>query len=219
MNELRTAATKLRDEGYSYAMISEKLGVAKSTMHYWFRERPFTPNYKVVERIKYGPLKNGARMHNRRVEEIAKLKSIGVNEVGELSKRDLWMLGIGLYIGEGAKTVECVRIANSDPAVIKIAIRWLKEACGLPDENIVITLHLYPDNDIEESFHYWQRVSGLPRSSFRKTQIDGRQNKKASNKRKLPHGTAHVRVIANGDQTKGVALFRKICGWIAGALK
>lgn len=218
MNTLRTEAEKLRDGGYSYRMINDALGVPISTMSYWFRDRPFKPNRKVLNRIKYGPIKSGAKRHNQKVKDIERFKRIGSNELGKLSDRDLWMLGIGLYIGEGSKTIESIRIINSDPAVILVGIKWLKKACGLTDQNITIRLHLYPDNDEEKAKSFWQEVTGLPLKNFRKTSIDRRDNKKLSNRRKLPHGTAHISVVSHGDPRKGVMLFRRMNGWIYGAL-
>jgi hypothetical protein len=219
MNKLKERAEKLRAEGYSYAMIRDKLGVSLGTMSYWFKDKPFTPNQEVLDRIKGGTGAYGVQRHNKRVKEIAVLREEGIAELGPLSKRDLWLLGIGLYIGEGSKTTEMIRIVNSDPAVIQLAIRWLKDACGLDDENITISLHLYPDNDIEKSKDYWQKVTCLPRDNFRWVSIDRRDDKRRAAKGKLPFGTAHVTVRANGDPEKGVRLFRKINGWIAGALK
>lgn len=218
MNQLRSEAEELRGRGYSYGMIHDKLGISKSTMSYWFKDKPFVPNFEVMDRVKQGPLKVGIRRHNQRVTDIARAKEAGIKEIGLLSKRDLWMLGLGLYIGEGSKSIENVRIMNSNPAVILIAIRWLKEVCGLSNDNIVISLHLYPDNDISEALGYWSHITGLPGTNFRKTQIDIRQDKKASKRGKLPYGTAHLRVIGNGDPTKGVVLFRRIDGWMTGAL-
>lgn len=200
-------------------MITETLGVPISTMSYWFKDRPFVPNKEVLRRIQYGPIKSGALRHNQKLEDIAKRTQAGRAEIGKLSKRDLWMLGLGIYIGEAAKTIESVRISNSDPVVIAIAIRWLKEVCGLSKENMTIRIHIYPDNNEAESKDYWQKITGLPMENFRKTMVDGRTNKKTSNRSKLPHGTAHISVISNGDIEKGAALHRKIKGWIDGALE
>lgn len=218
MNKLRTDAESLRDQGYSYNMISETLGVAKSTMSYWFKDRPFTPNEETMERIKSGSNRGGAVKHNRKVAEVLQLRAIGVDEVGQLSRRDLWMLGLGIYIGEGAKTIEAIRISNSDPAVIKIAIRWLKECCGLSGDNISIRLHLYPDSDIEASIRYWRAITRLPASRFMKTHIDTRQNKRRNAHGKLPYGTAHLSVVSAGNSANGVKLYRRLSGWMAGAL-
>jgi|SRR3989344_4425076 len=218
MNKLREDAERLRDQGYSYNMITEALGISKSTMSYWFKDRHFTPNHQVLERIKYGPIKSGAQRHNLKVREIKRLKKVGIEEIGKLSKRDLWMLGLGLYIGEGSKTTENIRIINSDPAVIKAAIKWLKDVCVLSEKNITIRLFLYPDNNEDRAIQYWQMVTELPLANFRKAYIDQREDKKNANRRKLPYGTAHLNVVSNGDPSKGVALYRKINGWMAGAL-
>ena len=218
MNKLRAEAEKLRQQGYSYNLIHERLGIAKGTMSYWFKDKPFTPNNEVLERIKNGPGKTGIRRHNQRVKEIQLLKQIGSKELGKLSKRDLWLLGLGIYIGEGAKTTEMIRISNADPAVIRLSVRWLKDACEVTDENLTLRVHIYPDNDPDECIDYWQRVTGISRKNFRKVSVDLRTNKLASRAHKLPYGTAHVTVASNGDPEKGVRLFRRMNGWIAGAL-
>lgn len=218
MNKYRKEAEELRAKGYSYSIIQQRLGVSKSTLSNWFKDEPFTPNQEVLDRVQYGPIKSATKRHNKRVKEIETLKSEGMKEIGEVSGRDLWMLGIGLYIGEGSKTIESVRIINSDPLVIRLAIRWLCEVCGLQKDNITIAIHLYPDSDIEEALKYWQSITELPMSNFRKTQIDKRNNKSNTKKGTLPYGTAHLAVITNGDPSKGVRLYRKMNGWIAGAL-
>lgn len=215
---LREQAEKLRKSGCSYNMINRKIGVSKSTLSDWFKDKPFTPNQEVLQRIQYGPMKSGALKHNRKVEEVRKLREEGVREIGTLTKRDLWLLGIGLYIGEGTKTHDIVRVINSDPKVIKLAIRWFQEVCDLQKENITVRLFLYPDSDIRECTEFWRKATGIPLMNFRKSQIDRRVNKSAANKRKLPYGTAHVTIVCGNDPSKGVRLHRKIMGWVAGAL-
>lgn len=217
MHAMRKEAEELRRQGYSYSMINQKLGISRGTMSYWFKDKPFKPNEEVQARIK-GSLSIGVRSHNRRVAEIATLRQKGIEELGELSARDLWLLGIGLYIGEGAKTTEAIRIVNSDPAVIRLSIKWLTEACGLASDNLTVSLHVYPDNDVEACKVYWQKITGLPRENFRWVSVDRRVNKQAAHAGKLPYGTAHVTVRTNGDPEKGVRLFRRMTGWITGAL-
>ncbi|MGI8634623.1 MAG: hypothetical protein ACR2KZ_04395 [Segetibacter sp.] len=218
MNTLRKDAEKLRAEGYSYNLIHQKLGVSKSTMSYWFKNSHFVPNQQVLDRIRNGPALIGIERHNKRVKEINDLKKEGIKELGKLSKRDLWLIGIGLYIGEGSKTIEAIRVVNSDPKVIRLAVRWLKDICKLSTDNITIALHIYPDNSEEKCIKYWQQITDLPRKNFRKTQVDRRLNKKVSKKGKLPYGTVHLHVVSNGDVTKGVKLYRRMNGWIAGVM-
>ncbi|MBI3534069.1 MAG: hypothetical protein HY072_01080 [Deltaproteobacteria bacterium] len=217
-NQIKMEAEKLRDAGYSYNMICKHIGAAKSTLSNWFRDRPFTPNKEVLKRIQYGPIKSAEKSHNKKVREIQELKQVGIREVGTLSERDIWLLGLGLYIGEGTKAFENIRIINSDPAVIKLAVKWFKKICGLADENITVTLHIYPDNNLEECINFWSEVTQLPRRNFRKTQIDVRQNKSKIKRNKLPYGTAHIAAISGGVKEKGVQLYRRMDGWMLGAL-
>jgi len=218
MNQQKEKAMLLRKKGYSYNMIKDRLGISKSTLSCWFKEMPFTPNATVIKRIKEGPLISGIKRHNERVRNIVKAKKLAKEELGKISKRDLWMLGIGLYIGEGAKTYEITRIINSDPKVIKLAIRWFKDICGLKNDNILCRIHLYPDNDIEECLKYWSREIKVARKNFQKTQVDYRSNKSGKKKRMLPYGTAHVTIRSNGNSDFGVNLHRRITGWIESSL-
>ncbi len=209
----------MRADGYSYSLINKELGISKSTMSYWFRDKKFTPNKQVLDRVSKNNQQVGLRRHNARVKQISELKTEGIKEIGKLSKRDLWLVGVGLYIGEGSKTTEDIRIINSDPAVIRLGVKWLKEICELDDKNITLALHIYPDHDEEACIKYWQEISGLPRGNFRKTQIDRRKNKKMAKRGRLPYGTAHLRVASCGDPNKGVRLYRRLNGWMAGVLE
>ena len=136
-----------------------------------------------------------------------------LEEIGKLSKRDLWMIGLGIYIGEGAKLYESIRIINSDPSIVQIAIQWLMEICNVPLEHISI-MHIYPDISEREAVEYWSCITGVPISQFGKTQADRRMNKFTKKRRKLRYGTAHINVRSKGKQELGVQLHRRIMGWI-----
>jgi len=199
-------------------MISEKLGLSKSTLSNWLKEIPYKPNSKVLKRIQLAPAKSAEVVHNRKVANIVRAKRLAKKELDKLTKRDLWMLGIGLYLGEGTKMQESTRIINSDPEIIKTAIAWFKKICGLSVKNFTIAIHTYPDNDIKKTISYWSKVTGIPKNQFGKTQIDRRTNKSNKKRRRLPYGTAHLTIKANGKKEFGVNLHRRIEGWIEAAL-
>lgn len=207
-------AIEYRRSGDSYSIIGEKLGVTKSTLSDWLKKIPYSPNRESLNRRYLGPKKAAAIRHAQKVDLIKSIKSASLEELGSLSKRDLWMLGIGLYIGEGAKSIESVRLTNSDPDIINVGIRWLKEICGLHTENLTMALHCYPDNDQNMTIDYWVKATGIPKSQFTKTQVDERRNKLTMHIRKLPYGTVQLKVKANGNRAYGVNLHRRIMGWI-----
>lgn len=204
-----------RKKGYSYNMINQKLGISKSTLSDWLKEIPYTPNKAVIKRIKEGPAKSGQIRHNQKVANILEMKKFAKKELGKLTKRDLWLLGIGLYLGEGSKSGNgTIRIINSNPDIIKLAIKWFKNICGLTIKNFNPAIHLYPDNNIEKSINFWSTTTGIPKNQFGKTQIDIRIKKSTIRKNKLPHGTAHLTIRSNGNQKFGVTLQRRILGWL-----
>lgn len=216
---LKDAAIKLRKRGFSYNLIAEKLKIGKSTLSCWLKEIPFKPNKEVLKRIKTGPQKSGMVRHNQRVEKTRSIKKIAKKEIGIISLRDLWMLGLGLYIGEGAKSIESLRIINSDPEIIKVAIKWFKEVLNLKNENIVISVHIYPDNNLKKCLNFWSNKTKLPTSQFKKTQVDKRVDKMVQKIGKLPFGTAHIRIVSNGNPDFGVDLHRKVMGWIEASIE
>lgn len=217
-SHIKNEAIKLRAKGYSYNLISQRLGIGKGTLSCWLKEIPFQPNAEVLQRISTGPKKSGMLRHNKKVEEIINIKALAKKELGKISRRDLWMLGLGLYLGEGSKTYELVRIINSDPQIINLAVKWFKNICGLENENITVAIHLYPDNNIKKCLNFWRKATGLPEKQFRKTQIDKRLDKSDKKKKKLPYGTAHLTIISNGEVNFGVKLHRRIMGWIESSL-
>jgi len=211
---LKEKAIEYRKRGYSYNMISEKLGLAKSTLSDWLREIPYTPSKKVIERIKLGHIKTAQFRHNQRMADIEKMKKLAKKEMGKLTKRDLWLLGIGLYLGEGTKLYERIRIINSDPEIIKIAMKWFREICDLKNENFTPSVHLYPDNNVKDTINYWSKITSIPKEQFGKTQIDRRANKSGKKKRKLPYGTLHLQIKSCNQKELGRNLHRRIMGWI-----
>lgn len=216
---VKEKAIAYRKRGYSYSMISHKLGLAKSTLSDWLKEVPYRPNKATIKRIKLGPMQSGIQAHKKRIKNILEIKASAKKEIGKLTKRDLWMLGIGLYWGEGTKLQEASEISNSDPAIVKMTIKWFQDICNVPTKNFNVAVHAYPDNNIKNTIKYWQRVTGISRTQFGKTQIDTRTNKSGKKRRKLPYGTLRVNVQAKGQKELGVQLHRRIMGWIEAVLQ
>jgi len=211
---IKEKAINFRKRGYSYGMISEKIGLSKSTLSDWLKEVPYKPNKLVKKRIKGGQMKSAQFKHNQRIMDIKKMKKLAKKEIGRLTKRDLWLLGIGLYLGEGTKLQENIQIINSDPEIIKIAIKWFIKICGLKKENFTPRIHLYPDNDINKTINYWSKITNISKTQFGKTQIDTRNKKLKKKKRKLPYGTLQLEIRSCGKKELGRSLHRRIMGWI-----
>jgi hypothetical protein len=206
---IKEMALSLRQEGYSYNLIAEKLSVSKSTLSVWLAQVPYTPNETVVQRIGKARAAMTKAKQDQKVASYSEAAILAKADVGGLKKRDLFMLGLALYIGEGEKN-ENVGIINADPRIILTTMLWLQKCYGVPQENFTLAIHLYSDNNRSASLQYWSEITNIPVSRFGKTQIDLRPNKKDSKRGKLPHGTAHLRVRSLGNKQLGVLLSRRI---------
>ena len=124
-------AIAMRHEGWAYSDISNRLKVPKSTLSGWLSNVSYSPNAEVVARLKRGRGAYGLVRHAQRMEDVNLMKRLGERDIGGLSHRDLWMVGIGLWLGEGSKTAEQIRLVNSNPDIIRLSMRWLREVCNL----------------------------------------------------------------------------------------
>ncbi|MEK7498134.1 MAG: hypothetical protein AAB656_04420 [Patescibacteria group bacterium] len=212
---LKNFAISLRQQGYSYELIKEKTGVSKSTLSNWLKLLPYKANQEVIERISRGQKKSSETLRTLRLERIRRAKKIAVLELGQISKRDLLLLGIGLYIGEGSKYDRgFIQFTNSDPKVIKLMMAWFTQILNLNLSNFYMRLHLYPDNKEKEAISFWSNLTMVPVRQFGKTYVDKRTNKLQKNRGKLLYGTLHIRIRGLGEKFARVGLYHKILGWI-----
>lgn len=209
---LRAKVLELRRAGYSYSDISSRTGLSKSTLSGWLASVPYSPNKETRERIGKAIAAANAQKIKIRQDETEEIRKSAKKEIGKISERDLLMFGLGLYLGEGAKTHDIVRVTNSDSDVIRAAVAWFNNL-GVRREQFAPRMHLYPDSDKGECLKYWSGVTKIPKKQFLKTQIDTRLNKASKNKRKLPYGTLHVGVRSGGRKEFGVRFHRKIQAW------
>jgi hypothetical protein len=99
----------LRTEGYSYAEITQKVSVSKGSISRWCRDIKLSKRQikNLQQKQRYGSYKGRLAGANRqketRIENTKKLLSKGIKKVGSLSKRDFFIAGIALYLGDGSK--------------------------------------------------------------------------------------------------------------------
>ena len=94
----------------------------------------------------------------------------------------LFVSGLSLYWGEGDKrTRHQVRLTNTDPALVKIFLKFLLKYSELPLERVWVSLIRYPDTTSEGCEMYWQDQLGLGAEHFQKTvEIQGRGTERRS---------------------------------------
>ncbi len=215
--------------GRSYNEITRLLKIPKSTLSGWFTELeiPEEATKRLTERVHAASLR-GLLKRNKNQTILAEIRSKKFRSSGEemiksLSKRDLLVIGAALYWAEGYKkpiirngrtiTSHIVSLTNSDPDLICMFIRFLKEVCDVSDEKIKIWIRYFEHQDPAYLLNFWQKKCNIPYSNFQKTL----QTVSISSKRKkfynsLPFGVAQISVNSTN-------LYHKIMGVIAGIAK
>jgi len=86
------------------------------------------------------------------------------------------LIGVALYWVEGAKknadrAGTLVDFSNSDPAMVRFFVRWLKRYCNLSENQIQLRLHLHESHKSREKAikAIWANHTDLPIQSFTKT--------------------------------------------------
>lgn len=87
-----------------------------------------------------------------RDEERQRSKEAARQAVGELSARELFLLGVGLYCAEGSKGKpydrrENVCFVNSDPGMIQVFLAWL-DLLGVERERLRFAVMIHESADV-----------------------------------------------------------------------
>jgi hypothetical protein len=207
----KNKARMLRKKGYSINQIIKEAGFTKSSVSLWVRDIVLTKaqKKKISERGRSVESVERRRV-NRLFNEQAKRQIVfskAMEDYKSISQEELKLIGIILYLGEGAKSVRgMARIANSDPTVIKIMMRFFREICGVPEEKFRGHIHTFSHANVEKTEKYWSQITNIPRKQFYKTYT--KPSSASLQKRdKLPFGTLDLSVC----DTK---LFLTITGWM-----
>jgi hypothetical protein len=175
-DDLRQVAIEMRQDGYSVPMIAIDLGVSKSTAYLWTRHIPLTAtpeeaaerrkqHSKSVAEARWAPL-NKARDERRR-----EINSIEQDWVGQLSDREILLVGAMSYWCEGQKAKpwepnRCrLMFINSDPGLILIFIRFLEQV-GRHRLDLTYRLSIHESADVEAAGHWWADVIDVPFECF-----------------------------------------------------
>ncbi len=222
-SKLKNKAIALRKEGNTYSEIMKAIPVAKSTLSEWLREVGMVKEVKQVftEKRRLASLRGGQARRNQRITLFNKIIGKAEKEIGKLSKRELWLLGVALYWAEGSKEKESrpgsgVMLINSDADLIVVFLRWLFEICHIPKDQIRCEIYLHDSykNEIARFQEYWSQKTGLPLSYFNTVYFKRNKiNTKRKNTGDLYNGQLRVKVYRSS------SLNRQIAGWVRGINK
>ncbi len=220
--ELRNRAIALRKSGKTYSQILKNIPVAKSTLSIWLKDVGLAKSQKqriTKARLEAG-IRGGLAKKNGRIALTQKIYEESAREIGKLSRRELWLIGIALYWAEGSKEKYYrpgigVAFTNMDPIMIKFFLRWL-ELIGINKANLSFQIFIHDSQIINKSriVSYWSSIMGINKSRLTSVYIKkGNINTKRKNVGKEYNGT--IKIIVK----QSSILLRKIQGWTNGVYK
>ncbi|MGW2386663.1 hypothetical protein [Streptomyces sp. NPDC001658] len=211
-DDLRDRARELRLQGWTYDQIQVELGCSKSSISLWVRDLPKPERRDSAEQARLAGRKRWEHELAVREERRQQTKAAATAEIGELSDRDLFMVGVALYWAEGGKDKpyarrESVTFVNSDPGMIEIFLAWL-DLLGVERERLRYSVMIHESADTSAAEAYWAGLVGADRSAFYKTTLKKHNPKTVrKNTGDSYRGCLAVRVL------KGSDLYRRIEGW------
>lgn len=186
---LRYQARQLRLAGMTVPAIARHLNISKGTVSIWVRDQKLDASQLRAS--------NEARIsklaHSRRLgasERASKWREEANLEWGVLRGDPLFILGVGLYWGEGEKLSRCLGLSNSDPKVIRVWCSWLRKFAP----NVALRGRVSAHADVEhtKATIYWRGVSGVQAIKVYLAVSSASAGKRP--RRKLPYGTFSVQM-------------------------
>lgn len=209
-------ARELRLEGKTYDRIQLGLGVSKSSISLWVRDLPKPERRRTpAEQAMLASRKRWEFEGARREVERQQNTSAARQEIGDMTERELFLLGVGLYWAEGAKSKpyhrrETVSFVNSDPGMIQLYLAWLT-VLGIEPARWVFRVMIHENADVAAAERYWADLAGIEVSALAKTTLK-RHNPKTTRK----NTGADYRGCLVVNVRRGADLYQRIEGWWAG---
>ncbi|MCB5907595.1 hypothetical protein [Streptomyces pinistramenti] len=140
--------------------------MSKSSISAWVKDLPKPkPRWKKVEQMQRLDTAHTAFREDRDAER-RRLTREATQEIGEISDRELFLIGVGPYWAEGSKDKEYARresltFINSDPRMIQVYVRRLG-LLGVDHHRMRCSLHIHDSADISEATRFWSEITGVP---------------------------------------------------------
>ncbi|MGW1054175.1 helix-turn-helix domain-containing protein [Streptomyces sp. NPDC002521] len=214
-DDLRAKARELRLQGWTYDQIEAELGCSRSSVSLWVRDLP-RPEPRYTPEEQRALMREGlARRRATEREKLEMTKVAALRETGELTNRELFMVGVALYWAEGSKSKPYDRreraiFVNSDPGVIKTYLAWL-DLLEVDRERLNFRLLIHESADVDAAHRFWAAVADVDTSVFAKPTLK-KHNPKTVRKNTGDdyHGCLVIGVA------RSAHLYNRIEGWWAG---
>lgn len=164
----------LRAKGFSIKELSRKFNISVDTVSRWCSKVSLNSKAQKILKNKkrLGQLKGLDILNQRNVKKLEKVKNNAVKTIDKASFQlsDQKILCSMLYWAEGAKSRhDLLTFINSDPKMIKLFLKFLRNCFPLDESKFRILLHLHQYHNEAEIKNFWSKVTGVPITQFNKS--------------------------------------------------
>jgi len=169
--ERRELGRELRRLGLTYSEIRAVVPAPKGTLSNWCRSIQLTREQIAAIEART-PSQAGVPRDSqwRRRIEIERIVERARESAGALIHDPTWTAGVAVYWAEGAKTDRRLAVANSDPRLLRVFMRWVATYLN-PTPRYSAAVNLHANNDESAARGYWSRELGLDLGDFTKTHV------------------------------------------------
>ncbi len=171
--------------------LAARLALPRSTIYYWVRDLPI-PGSGPGGGWPAGAHRKGAVARQRKYRLLREAAyREGVESFDHLSADPTFRDFVCLYIAEGSKRCRnVVEICNSDPAVMRVATRWI---CADSAKVPALSIQYHADQDLRQLVEFWGEILGVDPNSIR-LQRKSNSNQLTGRTRRSRHGVLALRV-------------------------
>lgn len=174
-NDVRRRARRLRLDGFTIPQIADEIGVARSTA--WLIVHDIEPSagFDARQRRAAAGRAYWLQQRPRRLADRQSEIDSGSSRVGDVSDRELLLIGTVAYWAEGTESKpwhaqDRLTFTNSDPDMIRLFLAWLRQL-GVTSDRIKYRVSVHVAADVDAAVRYWADIVGATVDSFQKTTL------------------------------------------------
>src|SRR5690606_18146644 len=134
-------------------------------------------------------------------------------KIGNLSQKEIFLIGVSLYWGEGSKEKEGRRgngleFTNSDYKMVYFYIKWLVEVLKVDRDRVRFGIYIHQNkkSEIASVIKFWSNITGFPKEKF--DYVYYKKNAISTNRKNIKDnyfGSLKIKVTSSSNLYKMVA--------------
>jgi len=191
-------AQRLRNKyHYSFVKLEQITGIPATTLRNWCKKGQTGTRWDTL-----------LTTNERRRKEIKSSELKSMTKLKLLDKNTKKILASIIYWCEGSKypATNKVDLTNSDPSLLQVFIKLLRESFLLDESKFRARLQIHSSQDLSKIKKYWSKVLNIPVSQFMKPTITAANGKKH---RKDYMGTCTIRYSDYKIQLKLIGIYEQ----------